>query len=618
MQYSTCPSLRLRVLSLTAVCLAVLGCRASPPPMPTAATSAELASAGEQLKRRSDSVADLSAYTNSGRGTAIIPRAARQRDVLLEERRRRQDSRDAGGLAHLNSVLALEAFSRAAGLTTRWLDHRDAASGLFPTTLGRTGRFWRYQDTAADLFPHLALATRLLIPERYPEIVATLTAERALSPGFPKDISLDSRAPIERLSGEKRMLGAAEYAKDGLLPLVEMVGGDPWLERLREVMDEVLLNARTPTPRGPIPANTTEVNGTSLQVLARLYWLTRDPRYLEMGNRISAAYLDDALPKTRHLPVERWDFVANTPIGETRFFLGDHGNEIVSGLVEWHRVELLTGAAAAEQHRASIRKMLDALLAKGRDESGLWYTLISVPGGNVRDDTLTDNWGYLAQAYLNQADIERTVPGGEPAAGQRFEEAVSTTLRALSEVDFYPWEEGKMDGYADTLEGTVYVLRYLHVPEAAAWLDRQIPVLYGFQQEDGRVTDENIDGNFVRTSLLYGLWMTQGVRLDPWSERVSLGAAPDGECVEVRLHASSPWSGRLVFDSQRHRTNVSLPSDYPRLNQWPEWFSVSPDRAYTLTNTEGDTNSLPGHELAAGIPVSLAPDHEYQLRACPR
>ena len=36
------------------------------------------------------------------------------------------------------------------------------------------------------------------------------------------------------------MLNAVEYAKDGLLPLLEALGPDTWLCRLAEVMDAVI------------------------------------------------------------------------------------------------------------------------------------------------------------------------------------------------------------------------------------------------------------------------------------------------------------------------------------------------------------------------------------------
>jgi hypothetical protein len=336
-----------------------------------------------------------------------------------------------------------------------------------------------------------------------------------------------------------------------------------------------------------------------------------------MGRRIASAYLDRALPTTEYLPPHRWDFMENEPIGPRQFHLGDHGNEIVSGLVEWHRVEIRRGLPEQAAHGVAINKMLDRLLQKGRTPEGLWYELIDVPNGKVRDKDLTDNWGYLGQAYLNQAATLRADPTDNQEAATRYEGAASTMLRAVTTVDFYAWEHGQMDGYADTLESALYLLRYLNDRQAGDWLDEQIGVLYGYQEADGSVTDENIDGNFVRTVMLYGLSLTAGTHLEPWQPTVALGAVVDGPCLRVHLHTEQPWTGRLRFDTPRHQTNFDLAADYPRLNQWPEWWTVTPGQAYTVTMSDGLTAHLDGAALADGLQLNLVPGVASQLQVCP-
>jgi hypothetical protein len=569
-----------------------------------------------RLRERGGRTGSLAEHANDAPSAPVIPPALRERRALLAERARLRAAGDAAGVARLNSVLASEAFARAARVAARWLDRRDPATGLFPHTLRPDGRRWTYGDVGSDLFPFLAIATRHLLPERYGEILATLRAERDLTTGLPFDVSLDSRFPIEQ-EDEKRMLGVVEYAKDGLLPLVEAVGPDPWLARLEEVMSVAIARADVPTPHGPIPSPAAEVNGSALQALARLYRATGKDRYLQAGRRIAAAYHGKTLDTTEHIPPHRWDFIENEPIGPRRFFLGDHGNEIVAGLVEWSGVEADAGLPEAAAHRAGNRKLLDRLLKEGRTPDGLWYELLDVPSGRVRDKDLTDNWGYLGQAYLLQAALERAAPDGDLAAAARYEAAAARMLRAVATVDFYAWEEGEMDGYADTLEGALYLLRYLDVPEAADWLDDQIGVLYGFQGEDGAVTDENIDGNFIRTVLLYGLAQTSGARVEPWTDGVGLGAARDGDCLALSLHAEAPWQGRLLLDAPRHRAHLGLPADYPRLNQWPERWAADPARRYALAREDAPAEVVGGDALAAGVPVSLEPGREYRLRACP-
>jgi hypothetical protein len=539
---------------------------------------------------------------------------ASARENLLSERRDAPRTGDAAALARIHAALSGDAMARSARVTNYWLDRRDGVTGLFPTSQKPGGRVWTYEDAAADLFPFLAIGTKLLIPGRYNEILDTLSQERKRSPGLPRDIALGSD-PVQAQDEEKLMLGATEYAKDGLLPMVEMLGREPWLGRLTQVTHNFLASAETPTRLGPIVASSTEINGNVLQVLSRLYWATRDTQYIEMGRRTAVAYLDRQLPDTQDIPSHRWDFMQNEPIGPRRFFLGDHGNEIVSGLIEWHRVEIEIGGADVARHRKGIRELLDRLMTKGRTPEGLWFELIDVPSGRVRDSDLTDNWGYLAQAYLDQADVERRLPGGDPAIADRYEQTARQALAAVANTGDYPWDDGTMDGYADTVESALYVLRSVEDPNAVEWLHHAMGNLFGFQQADGRVTDENIDGNFIRTSLLYALWLSQGARLEPWEPGLQLGGVQVDDCLVLYAASARSWSGNILLDSERHRLNLGLPVDYPRLNQWMEWYAVSPGGVYTLSQ-DGFDRSVSGATLLKGAPLSLAPGQPVKLRVC--
>jgi hypothetical protein len=545
-------------------------------------------------------------------GGGTIDRITRER--LLDERRDAVRSGDAAALTRIHAVLSGDALARAARLTAYWLDHRDGATGLFPTNLTSAGRVWTYEDAASDLFPFLAIGTKLLLPKRYDEILDTLTAERRRSAGLPRDIALGSD-PAEPQDEEKLLLGATEYAKDGLLPMVELLGREPWLGRLTQVTRSYLEAASTPTRNGPIVYSSTEINGNVLQVLSRLYWAKRDAQYLEMGDRTAKAYLDRQLPETEDVPAHRWDFIENEPIGPRRFFLGDHGNEIVSGLIEWHRVEMEVGAPELARHRKGIRELLDRLMTRGRTPEGLWFELIDVPSGRVRDTDLTDNWGYLAQAYLNQADIERRFPGGDVAIAERYEQTARRALAAAARTGEYPWDDGTMDGYADTIESALYVMRSIDDPDAVDWLHRAMGTLIGFQQSDGRVTDENIDGNFIRSSLLYALWLSQGTRLEPWEPGLRLGAVRMNDCLILHAAAERSWNGSLLVDSERHRENLGLPSDYPRLNQWMEWYAVSPAAVYTIS-IDGFDRSVSGATLLAGTQLAIHPGQSATVRIC--
>jgi hypothetical protein len=46
--------------------------------------------------------------------------------------------------------------------------------------------------------------------------------------------------------------------------------------------------------------------------------------------------------------------------------------------------------------------------------------------------------------------------------------------------------------------------------------------------------------------------------------------------------------------------------DYPRINQFPEWFTVSGEKKYAFTNFSKKTKTrLSGMELRNGIPLNL-------------
>lgn len=123
-----------------------------------------------------------------------------------------------------------------------------------------------------------------------------------------------------------------------------------------------------------------------------------------------------------------------------------------------------------------------------------------------------------------------------------------------------------------------------------------------------------LDGNFVRTSLLYGLWTSAGVVSEPWNAAVRVGAVrgPDG----LRLHVScdDTWDGVLRFDGPRHHEHMGLPFDYPRLNGWPEWFAVEKDARYEVEDPDsGERRVVSGSLLRSGLPIELERGQRVRL-----
>jgi hypothetical protein len=548
-------------------------------------------------------------------GTVNWPSYADTRSDVVHEKDRLRTSGDYVGAARLSGILAAEAQSRAGRVLERWRERLDPETGLLPKGTADSDNLWDYADAGADLFPHLLIAAHLLTPDAVAPLIGVIAAERRLGgAGLPANVDLGTNVADPRV--RDRMYGAVEYAKDGLLPLTERLGPGPWFDRMQGIMQAVEAQSTVKTRFGPIPSEEGEVNGQALQVYARLYWATGDVRYQRAASRIAQAYLDLALPDTGWVPTRTWDFSrerSNSSIVQLR----DHGNEVVAGLVEYHLIETALGLPEAADHRQRIRSMLDRLLVVGRDGDGMWRSTIDVKTGESLKDTLSDNWGYLYAAYLTQAMIEDQWPGGDPSVAERYRAAAREGLLGASHLDLYPWQGSEQDGYADTIESALYLLNSLDVPEAARWTDRQAGTLFGAQADDGRVEDRYLDGNFVRTALLYAAWQTAGTRLTPWSASATVGAIRDGGCLTVVISAGQAWQGRLVFDGPRHANFLKLPVNYPRLNAWPEWFVAGDGLRYQLEDMQtGLVSGVSAAALRDGLPVALAGGTEQRLRVC--
>ena len=92
--------------------------------------------------------------------------------------------------------------------------------------------------------------------------------------------------------------------------------------------------------------------------------------------------------------------------------------------------------------------------------------------------------------------------------------------------------------------------------------------------------------------------------IQPWRADVKLGAVRNGDTVKLVLTTDRPWHGRLVFDQPRHKRVMQMPLDYPRINQFPEWFTV--DAAERLAIEIGTKRQVhTGKELITGLTVTL-------------
>jgi len=495
-----------------------------------------------------------------------------------------------------NADQAREAFQRCHRFVEGWLQHADPKTGLIPRNLTKNADIWNAKDSAADNYPFMvltaALTDRPLFRGRMLQMLRTetrLTCRIDRLPdtwSFSKQTWADPKPDIHRI-----IFGASEYVKDGLMPLTEWLGPSPWSQRMLGIVDDIWKHAPVETPYGRIPSTNQEVNGEMLQTLSRLYWMTGRKDYLEYALRLGDYYLFDHLP---------------TREGET-FRLRDHSCEIISGLSELYLTVHYARPEKKKAYQAAIHAMYDRILDIGVNEHGMMYNRVDLKTGKPVDARASDGWGYIYDGFYTVYLVDRT---------GAYRDAVRKALSNLNaHYRDYVWEgtkssdrpHGSADGYADSIEGAINLYNREPVPSAAEWIDSQIHNMFAMQKPDGIIEGWHGDGNFARTAIMYALWKTQGTTIQPWRQDVRFGAVRVGPTLYVTIAADRPWQGLLKFDRPRHKDYLHLPMDYPRINQFPEWFTVEENGLYGVS--VGDqARRRTGSELIEGLPVRLAPD----------
>ena len=171
---------------------------------------------------------------------------------------------------------------------------------------------------------------------------------------------------------------------------------------------------------------------------------------------------------------------------------------------------------------------------------------------------------------------------------ERYRDAVRRVLRDAAAYRGHDWENGSHDGYADAIESALYLVAREPVPEALDWIESETTRLVAFQQEDGTIERWYGDGNWNRTLLLYAMMKTQGCFLDGWQEGVELGAVRDGERLLRLARGAGPWKGRLISTMPATGASSTSTSNYVRLNEWPEWFTVDENTLYRVSGRGGE------------------------------
>jgi hypothetical protein len=494
-----------------------------------------------------------------------------------------------------NGRAANEGFVRCKKFVAGWLAYADPNTGLIPRNLSQDKNIWNAQDSAADNYPFMvltaAITDRPLFESRMLDMLKTEQKLTSRVGNMPDTFSFSKRTfQYDKIDLSRIIFGSAEYVKDGLLPLTEWLGPSPWSQRMLGILDDIWKNAPIDTKFGKIISLSQEVNGEMLQTLSRIYWMKGDKKYLNWAIRLGDYYLLEQQHPTRN---------------GTMLRLRDHGCEIVSGLCELYATVNFAQPNKKTAYEKPIHEMLDRILEAGCNEHALFYNWFN-PQTGEHDKTLCDTWGYNYNGFYTVYLIDKT---------EIYRNAVRKALSNLNEYyRNYPWEGTSADGYADSIESALNLYNREPIPSVTQWLDSEIKVMWNIQKSDGIIEGWHGDGNFARTTIMYCFWKTKGVTIQPWREDVIFGAIQDANCLKIALCSQKTWEGKLVFDSPRHKTIMKLPLDWPRINQFPEWFTVQPDKTYTVTDLSANSKATyTGKQLQTGIPITLQPLIEKHL-----
>ena len=496
------------------------------------------------------------------------------------------------------SVLVNEGYNRCLKYLDGWLGLADSATGLIPRNINdsRSKDIWNAKDCAADNYPFMVLSSALLDIDLF---------EGKMKEMLKTEIKLTSRigAMPDTWSFSKKgfasndtvlsdiIFGSAEYIKDGLIPLTEWLGPSPWSERLIAILDDIWKYAPVETPYGRICSDNPEVNGDMLQALSRIFWTTGDKKYLEWAERLGDYYLLGSNHPTRDFKVLR---------------LRDHGCEIVSGLCELYATVSSADRARKELYKMPVMTMLDRILEVGRNKDGLFYNSIDPVKGIPVDSAIADNFGYTLNGYYTVYLVDKI---------EKYREPVLKALQTLNEkYRNYAWEGTSSDGYADAIEGALNLYVREPVPSTGEWIDSEIKVMWNKQQPSGIIEGWHGDGNFARTTIMYCLWKTAGTYLIPWSEELQIGAVYKNSTLYLTIGSEKGWKGKVNFDRKRHIEFMHLPLDWPRINQFPEYFTVEKGSSYNISsNLSHKDQIISGKELMEGIPLKIRAGRQIKL-----
>ncbi len=513
--------------------------------------------------------------------------------------------------ARANGSRANEALVRSKKVVDAWMVRRSAKTGLLPRRGNDSN--WYVRDSAADLYPFLALCASRLEPQRFRgEMMEILRDEIRYSTrigSLSDNVRKKGGFEHKKIDKDRIIFGSCEYAKDGLLPLVEYLNHPAYYERLTGIALDMIDQSPYSGKFGRLPSQSAEVNGEFLQVLSRLAWRTNDPWYVDNALKIADFYFKQVIPGCGGLPANEWNISTGKP-AKNKFLFSDHGNEIAGGLSELVLYLVENDHPRADEYIQPLADLIDRLLEVGLNSDGLWIMSTKLDGTPI--DTLHAHcWGYMFNAVYTTYLVTED---------EKYLSAVERALEAVTAKPTYlddPEGGGRNWGsnaYSDAIESAIVLLNRLPSERTAAVLDTAVARFLGRQQASGIVEDWYGDGNYVRTAMMYALMKAQGCWLDTWREDLALGAALDDESLVLTVESATPWSGVVHFDYPRHREHWNMSVNYPRLNEWPEWFTVERNKLYEVKVGKDKAKVYSGQQLVDGLAVSTGTMQVLEVR----
>jgi len=500
--------------------------------------------------------------------------------------------------AERNGIIANEGFNRCLRFTNGWLALTDPVTGLIPRNINDSVSkdIWNAKDCAADNYPFMVLTSGILDQELFTgKMAEMLKTEIRLTSrlgSLPDTYSFSKKgfANNDTIISDI-IFGSAEYVKDGLIPLTEWLGPSPWSDRMISIVEEAWNLAYLKSPFGNIISDDPEVNGDMLQSLSRIYWMTGNKKYLEYAIRLGDYYLLGNNHPTRNFKVLR---------------LRDHGCEIVSGLCELYATVAYADPQKKAAYKAPVHDMLDRILEVGRNEDGLFYNSIDPVKGESVNGEIADNFGYTLNGFYTVYLLDRD---------EKYRDAVIKANGILNEkYRNYAWEGTSSDGYADAIEGALNLYTREPLDETRQWIDSEINVMWKKQQPSGIIEGWHGDGNFARTTIMYCLWKTQGTYLAPWNDGLNIGAVQADSILYLTISSEKDWEGKLMTDRKRHKEFLHLPFDWPRINQFPEYFTVEKEKNYRIKTENGRKEVIiSGEELQKGYQLKLSKGEKVRM-----